>query len=84
MLNLFKDKSTIQMIICGGAGTVKSSHKSYGPIDYWILKNNQKSSHDGSDGIAAFNIQATIHYELAIQVARRPSEPYRHITGDQC
>ncbi|KAL2481045.1 ATP-dependent DNA helicase [Abeliophyllum distichum] len=36
-------------------------------------------------GVAAFNIGgATIHHELAISAERKLSQPYTHISGDQC
>jgi len=86
VLNSLKDGNTIRMIICGGAGTGKSTLVKAMVQSITEYSKTTKAVHIMAlTGVTTFNIGgATIHHELAIHAERRPNEPYMPITGDQC
>ncbi|KAL2499053.1 ATP-dependent DNA helicase [Abeliophyllum distichum] len=80
------EQRPIHLIISGGAGTGKSTLINAIVHSTFILFHSNKAVRImAPTGVAAFNIGgATIHHELAISAERKPSQPYIHISGDQC
>ncbi|KAL2462147.1 ATP-dependent DNA helicase [Abeliophyllum distichum] len=80
------EQRPIHLIISGGAGTGKSTLINAIVHSAFILFHSNKAVRImAPTGVAAFNIGgATIHHELAINAERKPSQPYIHISGDQC
>ncbi|KAF5176526.1 Atp-dependent dna helicase rrm3, partial [Thalictrum thalictroides] len=76
----------IQLIVCGGAGTGKSTLINAIVKSAATCFGNKKMVRImAPTGVAAFNIGGTtIHHELSISSERRFFLQYKHISGDQC
>ncbi|KAL2474964.1 ATP-dependent DNA helicase [Abeliophyllum distichum] len=86
ILTSLREQKSIYVIISRGAGTGKSTlinaivHSAFN-----LFNSNKAIRIMAPTGVAAFNIgRATIHHELAISAERKPSQPYTHISSDQC
>ncbi|KAL2475572.1 polyadenylation and cleavage factor4 [Abeliophyllum distichum] len=61
------------------------THKYNCALCLYFIYSNKAVRIIAPTGVAAFNIgSATIHHELAISAEKKPSQPYIHISGDQC
>ncbi|KAL2523555.1 ATP-dependent DNA helicase [Abeliophyllum distichum] len=80
------EQRPIHLIISGIASTGKSILINAIVHSAFILFHSNKAVRIlAPTGVAAFNIGgATIHHELAISAEKKPSQPYIHISGDQC
>ncbi|KAL2491750.1 ATP-dependent DNA helicase [Abeliophyllum distichum] len=86
VLTSLHEQRPIHLIISGGESTENSTLINTIVHSAFILFHSNKAVRImAPTGFAAFNIGgATIHHELAISVERKPSQPYIHISGDQC